>query len=99
MSVKENKKMHMEELDGVAGGTILETILDSNELYKRGLLNEVYEGCAAVRDKLHGMGYGGFVDNGGLVKANIYTDKNGNTITREQFWANFDKENGTKVIR
>jgi hypothetical protein len=34
-----------------------------------------------------------------MINDNIYTDKNGNTITREQFWANFDKENGTKVIR
>lgn len=95
----ENKKMNLEELDSVAGGTIVETVADSTELYKRGLLDKEYDSCAAVRDKLHGMGYTGYVDKGGLANGNIYTDKNGNVITRQQFWANFDAENGTKVIR
>ena len=99
MSLKESKKLNLEELSGVAGGTIVETMADSIELYKRGLLDKEYDGCAAVRDKLHGMGYGGYIDNGGLAKGNIYTDKNGSTITREQFWKNFDAENGTKIIR
>lgn len=99
MSIKESKKMNFEELDGVAGGTIVETVADSVELYKRGLLNSEYDSCAAVRDKLHEMGYGGYVDNGGMAKGNIYTDKDGNTISRKQFWINFDKENNTKIIR
>ena len=88
--------MNFEELDGVAGGTIVETVADSVELYKRGLLNSEYDSCAAVRNKLHEMGY---VDNGGMANGNIYTDKDGNTISRKQFWANFDKENNTKIIR
>ena len=91
--------MNFEELDGVAGGTIVETVADSVELYKRGLLNSEYDSCATVRNKLHDLGYGGYVDNGGLAKGNIYTDKDGNTISRQQFWANFDKENNTKIIR
>ncbi len=91
--------MNFEELDGVAGGTIVETVADSVELYKRGLLNSEYDSCATVRNKLHDLGYGGYVDNGGLAKGNIYTDKDGNTISRKQFWANFDKENNTKIIR
>ena len=97
----DNKKMELdlEELDGVAGGNILETISDSSQLYKRGLLDKEYDGCAAVRDKLHGMGYDGYQDKGGLLNDNVYTDKKGNTISRDQFWANFDKENGTKIIR
>ena len=99
MSIKESKKMNFEELDGVAGGTIIETVADSIELYKRGLLNSEYDSCAAVRNKLHEMGYGGYVDNGGMANGNIYTDKDGNTISRKQFWANFDKENNTKIIR
>ena len=89
-----------EQLDGVAGGHRLETFMDANELYKRGLLSAsdaVH--CAPVRDKLHSMGYEGYKDKGGLINANIYTDKRGNTITREQFWKNFDAENGTKIIR
>ncbi|MBE8949990.1 MAG: hypothetical protein SR3Q1_05245 [Quinella sp. 3Q1] len=40
-----------------------------------------------------------FAKNGGLINNNIYTDKNGNQISREQFWRNFDAENGTKIIR
>ena len=99
MSIKERKKMNIDELDRVAGGTIIETVADSVELYKRGLLNSEYDSCAAVRNKLHEMGYGGYVDNGGMSKGNIYTDKDGNTISRKQFWANFDKENNTKIIR
>jgi hypothetical protein len=99
MSIKESKKMNFEELDGVAGGTIVETVADSVELYKRGLSNSEYDSCATVRNKLHDLGYGGYVDNGGLAKGNIYTDKDGNTISRKQFWANFDKENNTKIIR
>ena len=89
-----------EELDGVAGGTRLETYADGDELYKRGLLSaEQALSSSPVRDKLHELGYAGYKDNGGIINGNIYTDKNGNTITREQFWKNFDSENGTKIIR
>lgn len=88
------------ELEGVAGGTRLETYDDGEELYKRGLLTEGQSySSAPVRDMLHKMGYKGYKDNGGIVNGNIYTDKQGNTITREQFWNNFDAENGTKIIR
>lgn len=89
-----------EELDNVAGGTRLETFADGDELYKRGLLSEDDAlRSAPVRDLLHKMGYAGYVDKGGIINGNIYTDKKGNTITRDQFWKNFDAENGTKIIR
>ena len=89
-----------EELDNVAGGTRIETFADGDELYKRGLLSEEDAlKSSPVRNKLHQMGYAGYKDNGGIINGNIYTDKNGNTITREQFWKNFDAENGTKIIR
>jgi len=89
-----------EELDNVAGGTRLETFADGNELYKRGLLSsEDALDAAPVRNMLHKMGYTGYEDKGGIMNGNIYTDKSGNTITREQFWKNFDAENGTKIIR
>ncbi len=52
-----------------------------------------------VREILHKMGYAGYKDNGGIINANVYTDKSGNVITRDQFWKNFDAENGTKIIR
>lgn len=88
------------ELDGVAGGNRIETYADGNELYKRGLLTEDQSySSAPVRDMLHKMGYNGYKDNGGIINGNIYTDKSGNTISREDFWKNFDAENGTKIIR
>ncbi len=88
------------ELDNVAGGTRIETFQDGNELYKRGLLSEDDAlKSAPVRDMLHKMGYAGYQDKGGIINGNIYTDKSGNTISREQFWKNFDAENGTKIIR
>jgi len=89
-----------EQLDRVAGGTRLETFADGDELYKRGLLSaDDALSAAPVRNVLHKMGYAGYKDNGGIINGNIYTDKEGNTITREQFWKNFDAENGTKIIR
>ena len=88
------------ELDNVAGGNRLETFGDGNELYKRGLLSaDDALKSAPVRDKLHELGYTGYEDKGGLLNANIYKDKNGNMISRDDFWKNFNAENGTKIIR
>ena len=87
-----------EELDNVAGGNRLETFADGEELRKRGLLSaDDALSAAPVRDKLHELGYAGYKDNGGLINANIYKDKAGNTVTREEFWKNFDADN--KLIR
>ena len=95
-----NEILSDDELEGVAGGNRLETHGDGDELYKRGLLtSDQVLNSESVREMLHKMGYSGYKDNGGLVNSNIYTDKSGNTITREQFWKNFDAENGTKIIR
>ena len=89
-----------DELDGVAGGNRLETFGDGNELYKRGLLSaDDALSSAPVRNKLHELGYAGYEDKGGLINANTYKDKNGNLVTRDEFWKNFDTENGTKIIR
>ena len=78
----------------------IETYQDGDELYKRGLLTaEQALSSSPVRNKLHELGYAGYKDNGGIINGNIYTDKQGNTITREQFWKNFDAENNTKIIR
>ena len=89
-----------DELEGVAGGTRIETYKDGNELYKRGLLSaDDAMSSSPVRELLHKMGYGGYKDQGGLWNDNIYTDKNGQQISRDQFWKNFDAENGTKIIR
>ena len=89
-----------DELDNIAGGTRIETYQDGDELVKRGLLSEDDAlHSSPVRDVLHKMGYTGYKDNGGLLNGNIYTDKKGNTISRDQFWKNFDAENGTKIIK
>ena len=88
------------ELDNVAGGNRLETFGDGNELYKRGLLSaDDALKSAPVRDKLHELGYTSYEDKGGLLNANTYKDKNGNIISRDEFWKNFNAENGTKIIR
>ena len=89
-----------EELDRVAGGTRLETYADGNELYKRGLISaDDALSSAPVRDMLHKMGYAGYQDKGGIMNGNIYTDKQGKTLTRDEFWKNFDADNNTKIIR
>ena len=82
-----------EELDRVAGGNRLETFADGDELYKRGLLSaEDALSSSAVRDKLHQLGYTGYEDKGGLLNANIYKDKQGNLVTRDEFWKIFDAD-------
>ena len=98
--ILDSEKLEDEQLDNVAGGTRVETFYDGEELFKRGLLSEDDAlTSAAVRDLLHQMGYSGYKDKGGLINANVYTDKKGNVITRDQFWKNFDAENGTKIIK
>ena len=98
--ILKDEMLNEDELDRVAGGTRLETFADGNELYKRGLISaDDALSSAPVRDMLHKMGYAGYEDKGGIMNGNIYTDKQGNTLTREQFWKNFDAENGTKIIR
>ena len=90
-----------EELDNVAGGTRAETYADGNELVKRGLLSkEDAASSSKVREAIHNLGYN-YKDHGGIAflgaKNNEYFDKTGNRITREQFWNNFDAENGTSI--
>ena len=91
----ELEKMSDEELDQVAGGTKMETWRDSDALVKRGFLtHEQSLNSGAVRQKLHELGYTGYIDYGNSNKdCNIYTDKAGNKISRENFWKLFDREN------
>ena len=86
-----------EELDGVAGGNRLETFADGNELYKRGLLSaEDALSSSKVREAIHKLGYK-YKDYGGIeifgAKNNKYFNKKGESVTREEFWKNFDAEN------
>lgn len=92
-----------EELENVAGGDRIETYADGNELYKRGLLSiSDTTSSSKVREAIHKLGYK-YVDHGGLKifggKDNEYFNKDGVSVDRETFWKNFDKENGTKIIR
>ena len=91
-----------EELDGVAGGTRAETYADGDELVKRGLLSEDDAlSSSKVREAIHNLGYK-YKDHGGMAlfgaKNNEYFNKDGVGISRDQFWKNFDAENGTKII-
>ena len=98
--ILEDEMISDDELEGVAGGTRIETYKDGNELYKRGLLSEDDAmSSTPVRELLHKMGYAGYKDRGGLFSDNVYTDKKGNTMSRADFWKQFDADNGTKIIR
>ena len=98
--ILQDEILNDEELENVAGGTRIETWQDGDELYKRGLLTEDQASHSApVRELLHKLGYSGYKDNGGIINGNIYTDKKGNSISREDFWKNFDAENGTTIVR
>lgn len=82
-----------EELEGVAGGTRDETYTDGDELVKRGLLSEKDAlSSSKVREAIHNLGYE-YKDHGGLAifggKKNEYFDKDGNSVSREDFWKNF----------
>ena len=95
--------MSDDELDGVAGGTRLETYKDGEELRKRGLLSQDDAlSSTPVRELLHKMGYK-YVDHGGMAvfgaKNNEYFNKKGESVSRDEFWKNFDAENGTKIIK
>lgn len=96
----DDELMTDEELDKVAGGNFEETLNDADELRKRGLLSDSdLSALYKVDNILHNMGYSGYqsrdVHNiGDNALNNIYTDKKGNQITRAEFWANFDSENG-----
>ena len=91
----EDEMMSDEELEQLAGGTKMETWRDSDALVKRGFLtHEQSLNSGAVRQKLHELGYTGYIDYGNSNKdCNIYTDKAGNKISRENFWKLFDREN------
>ena len=91
------------ELDNVAGGTRVQTYADGNELVKRGLISEEDAlSSSKVREALHNLGYK-YTDHGGMkifgAKDNEYFNKQGVSVNRDDFWKNFDAENGTKIIR
>lgn len=108
-----DEKLTDDELDRVVGGTWEETSADGYELFRRGILDREDFSNLEVEYCLHKMGYTGYVswvgsfmtfgENGEFIgnceRSNVYTDKSGKIISRETFWANFDAENGTSIIR
>ena len=92
-----DEKLTDDELDGVAGGTRAETFADGDELVKRGLISE-YDALSSskVREAIHNLGYK-YKDHGGIKgfggKDNEYFNKKGESVTREEFWKNFEAEN------
>ena len=90
-----------EELDGVAGGNRAETYADGDELVKRGLLSaEDAMSSSKVRETIHSLGYK-YKDHGGLAifgaKDNEYFNKNGKSVSREEFWKNFDANGSGRI--
>ena len=90
-------------LENVAGGTRVETYADGDELVKRGLLSQDDAlSSSKVREAIHQLGYK-YVDHGGAkilgAKDNEYFNKDGLSVSRETFWKNFDKENGTRILK
>ena len=86
-----------DELEKVAGGTIAETVADSFDLYRRGLVDKVYVGSERTRQVMNFRG-NEYKDHGGLFKPNEYYDKLGNPTSRENFWKEFDIQNQTEPI-
>lgn len=96
----ENLKEEMldeKELDSVTGGTIAETAADSFDLYRRGLVEDVYVGSWRTRKVMNIMGYK-YEDKGGLFKPNEYFDRQGNPVSRGEFWEDFDKQHQTEAV-
>lgn len=96
--------MSDDELDMVVGGTYKETMSDLEMFDRRGV--NIYS-FSNVTEIMESFGYRGYVEHAFLnpstwspdkKNANVYVDKQGNKITREQFWENFDAENGTSIV-
>ena len=99
--LKKMNKMDDAQLDQVAGGSFQEAFGDGIELWNRGLIKENQE----VEQVMHSLGYKGYKAN--AIKGydpqgnpivdtdtpTVYVNKQGKTVSREEFWKNFDKEN------
>ena len=75
---------------------MLETYGDGFNLFDRGLLKrEDVRNIKKVREVLQSLGYK--YEN--HAAKNEYFNKGGVGVNRDDFWKNFDAENGTKIIR
>ncbi|MBQ3444132.1 MAG: hypothetical protein IJG33_12910 [Selenomonadaceae bacterium] len=92
-----DEKLSEDELDNITGGTIAETAADSFDLYRRGIVEDVYVGSERTRRAINVMGYK-YEDKGGLFKPNKYYDHKGNPVDRGQFWEDFDNQYQREVV-
>ena len=92
-----NEILNEDDLDSVTGGTIAETAADSFDLYRRGLVEDIYVGSWRTRKVMNIMGYK-YEDKGGLFKPNEYYDRLGNPVSRGEFWKDFDKQHQTEAV-
>ena len=101
--LKKMSKMDDAQLDNVAGGTRTETVEDCKELIRR----KIWPEGVPLDVFMHSLGYTGYKSNslkkdsqGNLIAdettPNVYVNKQGQKISREEFWKNFDKENNLK---
>ncbi len=90
MTLKNAKTLEKDQLENVAGGTYLETMADAKELYERGIIDSPNANFSTIRKALHDLGYKDYKNHGGLTHGNEYADKNGNPISREEFWKTFE---------
>ncbi len=98
----ESKKVSTEDMEQVAGGTNSETIKDAVELWKHGFFSKRAVGdtkAKQVQDILHRLGYtkcqmhySNKPGSNDRLVPNVYADKDGNIMSREQFWKEFDEE-------
>ena len=86
-----------DELDKVTGGTIAETAADSFDLYRRGLVEDIYVGSNRTTRVINAMGYK-YKDHGGLFRPNEYFDHLGKPVSRGKFWEDFDKQHQTEAV-
>lgn len=82
-----------DELDKVTGGTSAELGGDFYQLLARGLV-KIYADFDTVMGKLNSNGYKVVYNH---PEENEYYNRQGQRITRQEFWHNFDAENGTTV--
>ena len=93
----DDERVSEDELNEITGGTIAETAADSFDLYRRGLVENMYVGSWRTRKVMNIMGYK-YEDKGGLFKPNEYFDRLGNPVSRAEFWKDFDKQHQTEAV-
>ncbi len=89
----ESKKASMDDMENVTGGTSEETFKDQHELWKRGFFRtSKSDNVNKSETVLHRLGFKKCQihcdSKDGNVK-NVYADKNGNIMSREEFWNAF----------